>query len=117
MTENENPHPHDALFRAIFSEPEHIAGELQAVLSPALVSCIDWDTFRREPGSYIDEDLRGRHTDLLFSADRLSKGRRHRTFLYTLVEHQSQPAVFMVLRLLIYMTRIWDQFLKDNKEA
>jgi len=78
---------------------------------------IDWSTIHREPGSYIDEDLRGKYTDLLFSADLHGQGERRRTFLYALVEHQSSPESFMVLRIFIYMGRIWAQFRRDYKDA
>src|SRR5689334_4920191 len=60
--------PHDALFKAVFSRPERAAEELRHVLGPALARAIDLATLRLEPGSVVDELLRERHTDLLFSA-------------------------------------------------
>ncbi len=112
--------PHDAVFRAVFSQPEHAAGELQAVLPAALSARIDWSTLRREPGSYIDEELRGRHTDLLFSVVARGvggDGESRRAFLYILVEHQSEPDDFMLLRILVYEVRIWQKFRQDFQSA
>jgi predicted transposase YdaD len=49
--------PHDALFRMTFSRKEHAIGELKAVLPPALVEQLDWESLRIEDGHYVDEDL------------------------------------------------------------
>jgi predicted transposase YdaD len=59
--------PHDALFKTIFSQPEHAAGELRLALPPSLVAHIDFATLTLRPGSFVDEALRERSTDLLFS--------------------------------------------------
>jgi Putative transposase, YhgA-like len=60
---------HDALFKATFSQVEHAAGELQAILPPALSARIDFATLTLCPGNFVDPDLRQRYTDLLFSAE------------------------------------------------
>ena len=36
--------PHDALFKAVFAEPEHARGALQEVVPPAVVQALDWST-------------------------------------------------------------------------
>ncbi len=59
--------PHDSFVKRTFTNLDHAADELRAVLPPALVARIDWSTLRIEPGSFVDEALRDRHTDLLFS--------------------------------------------------
>jgi predicted transposase/invertase (TIGR01784 family) len=105
--------PHDALFKATFSQPEHAAGALRAVLPAALAARIDFATLATVPGSFIDEALAGRHTDLLFSA-RLA-GRR--AFLYLLFEHQSDPPALMPYRLLTYMVRIWEDYVRNHPRA
>jgi len=57
--------PHDALFKTTFGLPEHAAGELRAVLPAALSRHIDFSTLARRPGSFVDEALSERHSDLL----------------------------------------------------
>jgi predicted transposase YdaD len=57
---------HDALFKWTFSQPEHAAGELRAVLPRALVDRIDFSSLELCPGSFVDEAFQDRHTDLLF---------------------------------------------------
>jgi hypothetical protein len=49
--------PHDALFRFAFSRAENAAGELRAVLPPALATRIDWLSLTLTDGHFIDEDL------------------------------------------------------------
>jgi predicted transposase YdaD len=83
--------PHDAFFKMVFSQPEHAAGELRAVLRPELVQRIVWDTLTLCPGSFIDAALARSYTDLLFSV--ILDGSR--AFLYFLVEHQSTPVVLI----------------------
>ncbi len=104
--------PHDALFKRVFSHPEHAAGELQAILPPQLVAAIDWPSLTTEPGSFIDPALAGQHSDLLFSATARTTG--DPLLVYVLFEHQSTPDARMALRLLSYMVSIWEQFAKDT---
>ena len=57
--------PHDAVFKAVFEQPEHAAAELQHVLSADLVAAIDWSSLALEPGSFVDEELADQHSDLV----------------------------------------------------
>jgi predicted transposase YdaD len=100
--------PHDAVFKAVFEQPEHAAAELQHVLSADLVAAIDWSSLALEPGSFVDEELADQHSDLLFSATATAS--QERVFVYLLFEHQSSNDPKMALRLLSYMVRIWSRF-------
>jgi predicted transposase/invertase (TIGR01784 family) len=104
--------PHDALFKATFSQPEHAAGLLAGLLAPEVAGRIDWSTLCRLPGSFVDAQLAQRHSDLLFSV-RLTGGR---TALLYLVEHQSEPDPWMALRLFGYIDRIWQGWRKDHPD-
>ena len=101
--------PHDALFKAAFSQPERAAEALRCVLPPALLARMDLSVLTREPGSFVDAGLRERHTDLLFSLRLDARPAR----IYVLFEHQSSDDAWMPLRLLHYMLRIWDGCLAD----
>jgi hypothetical protein len=98
--------PHDALFKGIFSEPEVAAAELSSVVPRALAERIDWGSLALVPGSFVDEQLEARETDLLFEA-RSAAGRAVR--LYLLFEHQSTVEPWMPFRVLRYLVRIWEQ--------
>lgn len=95
--------PHDAFFKSIFSQPLQAAEVLQQALPPEVVRLLDFSTLTPEPGSFIDEALRGQCTDLLFSA----RFAGWPTLLYLLFEHMSTQEVFMPLRMSGYMNEIW----------
>jgi predicted transposase YdaD len=107
------PTPHDALVKVIFSQVEHAAGLLRAALPPAIAARIDFSTLALRPGSFVDRQLRGRHTDLLFSATMAGR----EALIYILFEHQSRVEALMALRLLQYMVRIWERHHRAHPEV
>ncbi|MGK4001524.1 Rpn family recombination-promoting nuclease/putative transposase [Sorangium sp. So ce1036] len=112
------PTPHDALFKATFSQPEHAAAALRQVLPPALAARIQFGSLSLLPGSFIDEKLAASHSDLLFSAS-IESARREQAsiLLYLLFEHQSTTHPLMAFRLLEYMVRIWQSHLQRHPKA
>ena len=68
-------------------------------------------SLRRAAGSFIDQELRGSASDLLFEVR--SAAAAPRQWLYLLFEHQSQPDRWMALRLLRYCCRIWEADRRD----
>jgi predicted transposase YdaD len=104
---------HDALFKSTFSDPRHAAGALRCALPPAFAARVDWPTLALEPGSFVDDDLQDRHADLLFSARVADR----RALLYLLHEHQSSAHPLMPFRLVAYLVRIWESWLKNNPGA
>lgn len=107
------PNPHDALFKSTFADPRHAEGALRAALPSGLAARFDWTTLEAVPGSFVDRELRDRHTDLLFRA--LLSGRP--AHLYLLYEHQSTPHPWMAFRLVAYCVRIWESWRKEHPEA
>ncbi|BEK94165.1 Rpn family recombination-promoting nuclease/putative transposase [Nocardia seriolae] len=104
---------HDAYFRRVMEKRENAAGELRAVLSPAMVACIEWETLELQHCSFVSSELSSRISDLLFSA----RVTGHEAFIYVLIEHQSQPHPLMPFRMLEYMVRIWNRYIKENPKA
>lgn len=105
--------PHDRFFRRVFSDPEHAAGELRAILPAELSARVDWSSLRLVPGSYVDAELSDLRSDVLFAA---TLGDQEILF-YVLLEHQSTAPDWMPLKLLGYMVRIWEDYLRDNPHA
>ena len=100
---------HDKLFRLIFSDTKEAAAFLRARLPAALARRFRWSTLRQVPGSFVDQELRGLVTDLLFEVRTTAgggKGARQRLCL--LFEHQSRSDRWMALRLMRYCCRIWE---------
>jgi predicted transposase/invertase (TIGR01784 family) len=106
--------PHDALFKAGFELPASAAGLFQRALPASIVSAIAWSELERESGSFVDPELAGRHSDLLFRTTTL---RGEPVLLYLLVEHQSTNDPDMTLRVLIYLARILERFRKENEHS
>jgi hypothetical protein len=77
--------PHDAVFRQVFGVPANAASQLRAVLPADVAARLDLGKLALVPGSFVDEALRWRHSDLLFTAP---LGGRD-AFVYLLIEHQS----------------------------
>ena len=105
------PSPHDALFKAAFGQPDLARSELELVLPIEVQAQLDMATLEISPGSFVDEDLRQTHTDLLYRVRTRSDGD---ALVYLLMEHQSKFDARMPLRLLRYMVRIWDRWARDH---
>ena len=58
--------PHDHLFRLVFADPEETAAFLRARLPDSLRGSFLWSSLRRAAGSFVDQELRGSVSDLLF---------------------------------------------------
>jgi hypothetical protein len=107
------PEPHDALVRWTFSQRWHAVGLLRVALPSALTRAVDWRTLRLRKETSVSGKLRKRHSDLVFSA--LAEGRA--LLLYVVLEHQSTVVRLMPFRMLLYGTRLWEQFVRDHPRA
>ncbi|MBO6938180.1 MAG: Rpn family recombination-promoting nuclease/putative transposase [Deltaproteobacteria bacterium] len=104
-------HPHDRLSRRIFSNPAHASAELRTILPAELVAALNLSELEVVPGaSYIDEVLADRQVDLLYRVPLW--GSDESALVYVLFEHQSSVDPRMPARLLVYMARIWEQWMR-----
>jgi hypothetical protein len=55
--------PHDALFRAVFGDPDNAAELLRSILPAEITAAIDWRTLRRVEGSFVDDALRDKRAE------------------------------------------------------
>jgi Putative transposase, YhgA-like len=108
-----SPNVHDALFKIAFSQIEHAVGELRLILPPEIVALLDFATLTLHTGSFVDEALKERSSDLLFSVQLAGRP----ALIYLLFEHQSRAEELMPFRLLRYEVRIWDDWLKSHPNA
>ena len=104
--------PHDRLFRSVFSDTSEAAAFLQATLPETLRNTFDWTTLTLLDGTFVDEDLQGSQSDLLYQVERTATGQP--ASMYLLFEHQSSPDPWMRLRLLRYCCRIWEADRRDD---
>ena len=103
-------HPHDGLVKYAFSKRIHAKGLLQAILPRAVSAAIAWSSLKLDKDSFIDADLRKHYADLLFSM----RVRGVELRVYVLLEHQRGVEKLMMLRLLVYMTRVWERLVRDD---
>ena len=108
--EHELHMPHDRLFAATFGVPANAAAFLRPNLPVKVAEAVSWEELQLLSGSFVDSAFKASHTDLLFSAP--IDGRHG--LLYLLFEHQSTPDPALPLRLLRYVTRIWERCLAED---
>ena len=111
MADEDLHQPHDKLFKEGFSDPANAAALLRQHLPAEVAALIQWDQLQLIPGSFLDDDLRHSHTDLLFSAP-LAANPESSACVHLLFEHQSTCDPFIALRLLRYMVRIWEEWIR-----
>lgn len=103
---------HDGLFKFVFGEPEQMAELLRACLPAKVAAAIDWSTLARVPGSFVDKALKGRATDLLFTA-RMGKAT---VLLYVVPEHKSANDRFAAWQIACYVVRILEQWRREHPD-
>jgi predicted transposase/invertase (TIGR01784 family) len=103
---NEIQNPHDQFVRSLLSNPRLARNFLENYLPEKVVAKLKFDTLELSQESFVDEDLRPHHTDLLF---KLQKKNNHKVFVYVLFEHKSSPDAYVAFQLLRYSTRIWEK--------
>lgn len=83
----------------------------EANLPQDILSQVDLSTLKQEKENYFDNTLGNGIVDLIYSVNfGMDKG-----YLIALVEHQSTQDYKMPLRIMKYMLRICDDYLKKNK--
>jgi len=104
---------HDAFFKQVLSDPtlaalflrEHLPAEVADLLGPEPPEPV--------PGSFVDEELRQHHSDLLY---RIQLKSTHDAYAYVLMEHKSSPDAGARLQLLRYVIRILIQWYERNEK-
>ena len=111
--------PHEALVKALFAYPEEAAAMLALLLPERLRASLDLSTVRIQQGSFVDQRLRQRHTDLVLTVDlRAPPDQMATPALVTLLfEHQSKVDRWMTWRFLEYAVRVLADWKKRNPKA
>jgi len=104
---------HDHSYKLLFSHPEMVRDLLQGFVHQAWVKQLDFSTLERVNGSYISDDLREREDDIIW---RVRQGGKW-TYIYLLLEFQSQPDSWMALRMLVYVGLLYQGLIKEGLVA
>jgi predicted transposase YdaD len=102
---------HDAFFKQVLSDQQAAGTFLREHLPSEVTGLLTCDLPERVPGSFVDEELRQHHSDLLFQV-RLNTGQN--AFAYILLEHKSSPDSAARLQLLRYIVRILVSWYEQN---
>jgi predicted transposase/invertase (TIGR01784 family) len=102
---------HDAFFKHVFSDPKLASMFLREHLPPELAELLGSEPPQTIPGSFVDEDLKQHHSDLIFSVP-LKNGTP--AFAYVLVEHKSTPDRGARLQLMRYIARMLSQWYEQH---
>jgi len=109
------PQPHDRTFEYVFKEKDTAASMLKEYLPVKIRNKLDFDSLKISNDTFVDKRLKNYFADLLYEIKLKSSYKA--ALIYILFEHKSWEEWFICLQLLKYMVRIWEQFLKQNKEA
>lgn len=107
------PNIHDAFFKQALSDPKMAGTFLRERLPAELAELLGPEPPEPVPGSFVDEELRQHHSDLLFRV-RLKTGSG--AFTYVLMEHKSTPDQAARLQLLRYVVRLLTQWYEQNQK-
>lgn len=107
---------HDKLFKAVFSEPANAVVHFESFLPAEITAALDLASAQHVPGSFVDEALSERHTDLLYRIPWRQESDKadHEVLLYVIFEHQSTVDSMMAYRMAAYSVRVWDHWLAEN---
>ena len=93
---------HDSGYKLLFSHPQMVEELLRGFVRESWVSTLDFTTLERVGSSFVSDDLRERHSDMVWRL-RWSGPEPGWFYVYLLVEFQSTPDPFMAVRLLGYV--------------
>ncbi len=102
---------HDTGYRLLFSHPEMVRDLLRGYVPGDWVAEADFSTLGRVNGSYVSDNERQRHDDMVW---RVKVG-RHWLWVYLLLEFQSEPDRWMPVRMLVYLGLLAQHLIRENE--
>ena len=104
--------PHDAAYKQFFSDPDMVVSLLRDLVAEDFVDEMDFATLERVPGSYVTDDLRERHDDIVW---RVGWKNGKWCYVVLLLEFQSAPDHWMALRMLSYTALLLLDLVKSGQ--
>ena len=87
---------------------------LKQCIPDDILAKLKLDTMNEEGESYVDDELKGLFSDIVYKVEFVDG---HEGYISFLLEHKSTPEKKTVLQLLKYMTRIWDKKYKNEDKV
>jgi len=103
---------HDLSYRSLLSYPRLVEELVRGFVEEPWVAKLDFTTLKRVNVSYVSPKLKKREGDLLWKL-RLRNGAP--VFVYLLIEHQSRVDRFMAVRLMVYISLLYQDLVKEKE--
>lgn len=102
---------HDSGYKLLFSHPEMVKDLLTGFVHDDWVGQCDFDSLEKVNGSYVSDDLRSREDDAIW---RIRWGDDW-LYLYLLLEFQSTVDHFMAVRILNYVSLLYQDLIRSER--
>jgi hypothetical protein len=105
---------HDKSYKKLFSHPQMIQDLLQGFVAEPWVAQLDFSTLEtvfEEKDSFVSDDLRERHDDIIWRV----RWRKKWLYVYLLIEFQSTIDSFMAVRLMVYIGLLYQYLIETQK--
>ena len=108
--------PHDGIYKQIFSHHQVVEALLSGFIHEEWVKHVDLRTLEKPNGQHISEELLQRSEDVSWRVKlNLPDGRQEWLYLYLLIEFQSRSDHWMALRLLTYISLLYQDLIKSGQ--
>ncbi len=104
---------HDRVFHHFLSDKETAESLFREYLPERITKHIDFSSLEITKDTFVDKRLARHFSDILYKV----RIEGMTAFIYLLIEHKSKFDKFTGFQLLRYIVKIWELFLKQNKEA
>jgi predicted transposase/invertase (TIGR01784 family) len=104
---------HDSGYRHLFSFRAMVEDLLRGFVREQWVDDLDFETLERKNESFISDDLREREDDIIWRAK--WKGSDEWMYVYFLIEFQSESDKYMALRMVNYVTLLYQDLIKTGE--
>lgn len=102
---------HDGAYKNLFSNPELICGLLEGYVDEPWVDQIDLSTLEKVNGSYVSDELKHRHNDIVWKV----RHQKEWAYIYLLIEFQSSSDHWMALRMMTYIGLFYQDLIHQGQ--
>ena len=102
---------HDNSYKLLFSHAEMVRDLLLGFVKEEWVQDLDFQTLEKVDSSYVSDDIRDRHDDIVWRV----KWGKEWLYVYLLLEFQSTVDVYMPVRILTYVGLLYQDLIRTKQ--
>ena len=99
--------------QALFSHAKMVEDLLRGFVPQSWVQALDFSTLEKVNASYVTDDLRDRHDDVVWRV----RFQDHWLYVYLLLEFQSTVDRFMAVRILSYTGLLYQDLIRSHRST